>query len=401
MSSLQRDQTRKSIVPGAESASSCVPYDENLLERAGIQWQFGDWESLAGIDREQLQNHPDRVKLALLAGAGRLQANRIGEGRQFVQMALDWGGDRTLIARVLAASVHNSLGCAAALAGKSAYALKHFEYSVALASPGCDLKLVTAARAAHQLKPLGHAALATARITRLALEKGHDELADEPSSRVGGTSITSSEPVSIVVAGMRHSGSTALFNLIRLALDREGIAYTAGYSENAEHQQAFAKTGFLKLIKTHEFRDDIAHARCLVITTRRDLRDSVASAKRRKFPMLERLGGDVEYAKYNRALHDIWLPHSDYVFVYERFMSAPIEQTRMLLEFLGLEQASAKELYKAVSALPTDEYQKTLLSPTHITDPEHNKTYLDTLTPSVVAKINSDHALWLSRHGYL
>ena len=51
----------------------CVPYDENLLEKSRTQWQFGDWDSLAQIDREQIQHHPDRARLALLAAAGRLQ----------------------------------------------------------------------------------------------------------------------------------------------------------------------------------------------------------------------------------------------------------------------------------------------------------------------------------------
>jgi hypothetical protein len=27
-----------------------VPYDENLLERARTQWQFGDWQSLASLE---------------------------------------------------------------------------------------------------------------------------------------------------------------------------------------------------------------------------------------------------------------------------------------------------------------------------------------------------------------
>jgi hypothetical protein len=51
-----------------------VPIDENLLERARTQWQFGDWPSLAAISRDALQHHPDLPKLALLAVALRLQS---------------------------------------------------------------------------------------------------------------------------------------------------------------------------------------------------------------------------------------------------------------------------------------------------------------------------------------
>lgn len=377
-----------------------VPYDENLLERARTQWQFGDWDSLAQLDRDALHHHPDRAKLALLAAAGRLQTRGADEARQFIRLAQDWGVSKTLLTRILVAGVHNSLGRSAAISGNPSRALTHFEESLAIGLPGSDLKLVTAARARYQLGSFGGAILASASVTLLAREKGHSDALAHTRPNLVATSANSATPASIVVAGMRHSGSTALFNLIRLALKQEGIPFTAGYSENAEHQQAFAVTRHLKLIKTHEFRDDIAYATSIVITTRRDLRDSVASAKRRGFSLLERVGGDIEYAKYNRSLHDIWLPHSDYVFEYERFMYAPVEETRKLFDFLGLEHANAEEIQKTVAALPTDRYQETLLSPTHITDPEHAKTYLDTLSGGVIEKINNDHARWLARYGY-
>jgi len=49
----------------AQSAQAFVPCDENPLKRARTQWQFGDWQSLAQLDRATLQHHPDRAKLAL------------------------------------------------------------------------------------------------------------------------------------------------------------------------------------------------------------------------------------------------------------------------------------------------------------------------------------------------
>ena len=38
-----------------DDAQSFVPYDENLLERSRTQWQFGDWASLAKLERHTLQ----------------------------------------------------------------------------------------------------------------------------------------------------------------------------------------------------------------------------------------------------------------------------------------------------------------------------------------------------------
>ncbi|WPL15274.1 hypothetical protein Thiowin_00159 [Thiorhodovibrio winogradskyi] len=81
----------------------------------------------------------------------------------------------------------------------------------------------------------------------------------------------------IVVAGMRHSGSTALFNVLRLALKESGINFNSGYSENIDLDN-MSKTPVL-LIKTHELRDDIKLRADYVFTTVRDLRDTIASAK--------------------------------------------------------------------------------------------------------------------------
>ncbi len=116
--------------------------------------------------------------------------------------------------------------------------------------------------------------------------------------------------------------------------------------------------------------------------------------------MFEKIGGAVEYAKYNRTLHDVWIPFSDYIFEYENFMDNSVSVIRHLLAFLGLEYLSAEDIYQSIIQLPTDQYDITLLTPTHITDPERNLSYLDTLESHTVEKINNDHANWLSQFGY-
>ncbi|KAA1008231.1 class I SAM-dependent methyltransferase [Paraburkholderia panacisoli] len=142
-----------SVVFESEPEQFVVPYDENLLERSRTQWQFGDWESLAKLDRNTLQHHPDRAKLALLAAAGRLQTNNDNatDAFQFVRLAQDWGIGRKLISQILIAGVHNSLGRAATLAGVQPRAQKHFEASVAIGTPGSAVNLVTKARVTEQI----------------------------------------------------------------------------------------------------------------------------------------------------------------------------------------------------------------------------------------------------------
>ena len=95
--SLSSDSANRAALDANNATSHFVPYDENLLERARTQWQFGDWENLACIELDTLQHHPDRAKLALLAATGRMQTNQIGEGRRLLQLALDWGMNRKLV----------------------------------------------------------------------------------------------------------------------------------------------------------------------------------------------------------------------------------------------------------------------------------------------------------------
>jgi hypothetical protein len=138
-----------------DATSHLVPYDENLLERARTQWQFGDWQSLAKLDRDNLQHHPERAKLVLLAAAGRLQIGQDAEAKQYIRLAQDWGVSKKILIQILAAGVHNSLGRAAARAGEQARALQHFEAAIKTGTPGSDDRLLTQARINEQFSQLG------------------------------------------------------------------------------------------------------------------------------------------------------------------------------------------------------------------------------------------------------
>lgn len=135
-------------------AAHPLPYDENLLERAHTQWQFGDWESLTKIDRDTLQHHPDRAKLALLAAAGRLQNGNNNEAKQFIRLAQDWGVSKKLVSQILIAGVHNSLGRTKVLFGNQTEAMKCFKTAIALGTPGGDTTLLARGRANEQLSQL-------------------------------------------------------------------------------------------------------------------------------------------------------------------------------------------------------------------------------------------------------
>ena len=136
-----------------ESPTSMI-LDDALFERSRTQWYFGDWNELANLQRDTIQNHSQRAKLALLAAAGRLQSGADLEAREYIALAKEWGCTNTLISQVLISGVHNSLGRAAAIAGEQTSALKHFQRAIAVGSPESEARLLAQARVNHQYQQL-------------------------------------------------------------------------------------------------------------------------------------------------------------------------------------------------------------------------------------------------------
>ena len=94
-----------------------VPYNTQALPAAREQWQRGDWASLASLTLDELQDHPDRAKLALLAGAGHMQLSNNELASDFVRQAKAWGVSETLIRKTLLANVHAQLARCWEIAG--------------------------------------------------------------------------------------------------------------------------------------------------------------------------------------------------------------------------------------------------------------------------------------------
>jgi hypothetical protein len=136
-----------------ESPTSMI-LDDALFERSRTQWYFGDWNELANLQRDTIQNHSQRAKLALLAAAGRLQSGSDLEAREYIALAKEWGCTNTLISQVLISGVHNSLGRAAAIAGEQTSAIKHFQRAIAVGSPESEARLLAQARVNHQYRQL-------------------------------------------------------------------------------------------------------------------------------------------------------------------------------------------------------------------------------------------------------
>ncbi len=406
-------------------------HDENALARAKTHWFFGEWHQLAALDMGSLRTHPDRDRFALLIASAHQQLGGHDKARKYTRMALDLGCPHQVVAQVLIAGVHNTLGRAAALKRDESRIAHHFEASVA-AIGSRDTALVSHARSVREMARMGLLPQAVSLVdkklqvglysaqrperqqTRMQVLESEMKLLRQSVlekqsvvsnngilNRTTGLFDSSSKKQLIIVAGMRQTGSTALFNIIRLALEALQLEFFSCYSEADDCVTKALEKKCICLVKTHELRDDLLSAASIIITARRDLRDTVASAQRRGFPVLKKVGGPTEYAKYNRALHDIWLPYTTYEFVYERFMTDPVLLISEILVVLGVKNVSPQEIYGKVSNLPTNDYETTLLSPSHITDPDRVLSFSDSLERPIIEAIELQHSCWLGRYGYV
>lgn len=79
----------------------------------------------------------------------------------------------------------------------------------------------------------------------------------------------------VVVAGMKRSGSTWMFNVARIALERAGIGFEVG-----EYDLYKAKPDANLLIKTHWWHGNLADDADVILSSERDVEDVYASLHR-------------------------------------------------------------------------------------------------------------------------
>lgn len=141
-------EQRQEPLPNLENCDSTV------FPRAKANWFFGEWDSLANFDFESLVRHPDREKLALLVASAQLQIGSQDAAIKTLRLAVKWGCSAKLIAQVLIAGVHNTLGRASTLAGHNERAAAHFQSAVSLGDTTTD-ELMGHTRCVREMLKLG------------------------------------------------------------------------------------------------------------------------------------------------------------------------------------------------------------------------------------------------------
>jgi FkbM family methyltransferase len=124
------------------------------ISRLRTAWCMGDWEPLANVSIRDLAHHPDRHRIALLVASAQQQLGRHEEARHNVRRALGWGCAPRLVAQILIAGVHNTLGCAAALTRDTERSQQHFRAAVLPSASEPDMPLLGQVRSLREMSRL-------------------------------------------------------------------------------------------------------------------------------------------------------------------------------------------------------------------------------------------------------
>jgi len=145
----------------------------------------------------------------------------------------------------------------------------------------------------------------------------------------------------VLVAGMQKSGSTALFNIIRLCFIESGsVPHSSWY-----HFYEPKNISVHHVVKVHALEEDFREWADIIFTAKRDIRDSMSSAKRCLKEFMPK--GDYDFdevLKLNTGYYFDWKPYSDYEFVYEDYTTNHTKVIAEIAEKLGV-SINPKEVY--------------------------------------------------------
>ncbi|MEX1369192.1 MAG: hypothetical protein AB1Z98_39050 [Nannocystaceae bacterium] len=209
-------------------------------------------------------------------------------------------------------------------------------------------------------------------------------------------------PEYVIAAGAYRSGSTWLYNALRLALELGGHSVYGRFYDGTYDPEDPAR---VHVVKVHGFEPEVLEVSRVLCTSIRDPRDIAASAVRRGLiePTVEAVEAFVDEAVLQGF--ERWRPHAALVLRYEHLHAGGgpeiLQQVLDVLAPLGVAGVSVESLMQRLDALrPGAQYDReTLLWPNHITD-GRVRGYRDTLSPAIVEGLEARFGEWMQANGY-
>lgn len=208
--------------------------------------------------------------------------------------------------------------------------------------------------------------------------------------------------MNILVAGIPRSGSLRIFNIVRLGLEqlysRNEINF--GY-ENKFFDMPSKKH---QLLKIHSCSDNWRDWADIVFTTKRDLRDILASSI--DFGMIDKRFLSEE--RINLFLSDIvekykyWKQYTDLEVIYENYDENKMQILTRIFEICKL-KVDISQVLEKIDFIANNRADKSLvgeyISKKHISD-RNNDTYKNRLDEESLSVVEQYFLDWLKLNGY-
>jgi hypothetical protein len=208
-----------------------------------------------------------------------------------------------------------------------------------------------------------------------------------------------------VCAGMPRSGSTWLFNAVRLLLKNAGAPDLAGGYVGQSEELLTHRTAIIKL---HPFNPELAARADVILTTHRDLRDVSASMQRH----YQRPYSAVDMNEWVRS-QVRWAQVAAYDLHYENILVDKLTEIKNIAAALKLPLATLEALpYETIAQeIDGQKFKRrfsestaydavNLLHEGHITDGRHG-SWEGILSGPCLAAIEKEFRGWMTLHGYL
>jgi hypothetical protein len=201
----------------------------------------------------------------------------------------------------------------------------------------------------------------------------------------------------IACAGCHRSGSTWLFNAVRLIMETTGQEVYSCFATEYDAEN----TAPIHVVKCHNKRKFLLDSD-RIFTTKRDLRDIAASAVRRE---LIDQSECIDYLyRLLKQEYRPWKPLSHLEIKYEDLIRNQNLYVQNIAKILRVKVKPAVIRKKIESlSIPKGENQRdpvSLLHSNHITDGTHG-SYKKTLSPYMQDLIQATFHNWLARNDYL
>jgi len=208
---------------------------------------------------------------------------------------------------------------------------------------------------------------------------------------------------------MEQSGSTLLYNLIRYAyIHSDGYKVYGVVEDQYDPLSPKAQESNIHIRKGHEYRKRLIKWADLIFVTKRDIRDCIASRRRKRDIPSPGLY-TTRWCLHLISAYEKWMKHANFEFCYEKYKNNSAQEAQRILDVLNISDVNPNELVEfdhyllRMSGRKLDKigFQNILMKRNIITNKGKIGAYKDLLSQKEIIKINKKFGGWLSQHGYL